>query len=151
MPLFKSDVAKEFAVFFILIASVVIVYPIYLLEYALSGTGALPYISPFIEETIKGLVIFYFIKKTNPDIKGAMLYGIAMGGGYGFIENLLYGIKLIPNPYFFGIMGLRFLYPLFIHINSSTVFSVMSNKKLIFLGLIMAIIIHLMYNMAVLL
>jgi len=151
MPLFESDIIKEFAVFFILIVSIVMVYPIYLFEYFFSGTGVLHYISPFVEESIKGLVVFYFIKKTNSNLKESLFLGAAMGLGYGFIENLLYAIKFIPNPYFFNIMSLRFIYPLLIHINSSVVFSGMAQKKFVLTGLVMAIAIHLIYNIAILL
>ncbi|MCD6477956.1 MAG: PrsW family intramembrane metalloprotease [Candidatus Aenigmarchaeota archaeon] len=151
MHLFNDENDKEFAVFFILISSIVIVYPIYLLEYLLSGTRILPYVSPFIEEIVKSVVLFYFIRKTLPDMKYSLIYGLAMGGGYGFVENLLYSVELIPSPYFFSIMALRFIYPILIHMNSSIVFSGMAQKKFALTGLMMAILIHLIYNIIVLL
>jgi len=150
MPLFESELDQKFAVFFLLICTIIIVYPILFFEYLLAPSAYLPYFSAIIEELVKCSLLFFFIVKTGPSTKNAVLYGLAVGGGYGFLENIIYAMNYLANPYFFSILALRFMYPLMIHINASVVFSVMAQKKMGVIGLIFAIMIHLLYNIILL-
>ena len=150
MPLFESKLTQKFAIFFLLVLTIVIVYPVLLFEYLVSPTGYLPFFSAIIEELIKSAFLFFFIMKTNPDLKYSIFYGLAVGGGYGFLENIIYSLNYLANPYFFSIILMRFAYPFLIHINASVVFSVLAQKKLWFFGLLFAIIIHLLYNIILL-
>ncbi len=136
MPLFESQLPQKFALFFLLVSTVIIVYPILFLEYLLSPSQYLPYFSAIIEELVKSSLIFFFIVKTRPDMKNALLYGLVVGGGYGFIENLIYAMNYLANPYFSQIIVLRFAFPLMIHVNASVVFSTLSQKKLEILGIL---------------
>lgn len=150
MPLFESELPQRFALFFLLVSTVIIVYPILFLEYLLSPSEFLPYFSAIIEELVKCSLLFFFIVKTRPGLKSSLFYGLAVGGGYGFIENLIYAMNYLSNPYFSQILVLRFTFPLMIHINASVVFSMMSQKKLEILGFVFAILIHLFYNIILL-
>lgn len=150
MPLFESELPQRFAIFFLLVSAIIIVYPILFFEYLFAPSTYLPYFSAVIEEVIKCSLLFLFITKTKPNLKNSVLYGLAVGGGYGFIENMIYALNYLSNPYFSSILVLRFLYPFVIHINASVVFAVMSQKKLGIVGLIFAIVIHLLYNIILL-
>lgn len=150
MPLFRSELTQKFAVFFLLVSTIIIVYPILFLEYLFSPTEYLPYFSAVIEELVKCSLIFYFINKARPNLSNAVLYGLAVGGGYGFIENIIYAMNYLANPYFSSMLVLRFTFPLIIHINASVVFATLSQKRLELVGLIFAIIIHMFYNIILL-
>jgi len=150
MPLFESRVTSRFAVFFLLISTIIIVYPILLLEYFFAPSAYLPHFSAVIEELIKCSLLYFFIVKTSPDFKYSILYGLAVGGGYGFIENIIYALNYLSNPYFSSIMLMRFLYPFLIHINASVVFSTLAQKKFATLGIVFAVAIHLIYNIILL-
>lgn len=150
MPLFESELPQKFAIFFLLVSAIIIVYPILFFEYLFASSAYLPYFSAVIEEVVKCSLLFLFITKTKPNLKNSVLYGLAVGGGYGFIENIIYALNYLSNPYFSSILVLRFLYPFVIHINASVVFAVMCQKKLGIVGLIFAIAIHLLYNIILL-
>ncbi len=144
------ELLQKFAPFFLLVSTVVMVYPILFFEYLLSPSEYLPYFSAVIEELIKCSLIFFFVAKTQPDLKTSAVYGLTVGGGYGFLENIIYALNYLPHKNFASILAFRFIYPFAVHINASIVFSTLSQKKLEFLGLTLAVLIHLLYNLILL-
>jgi|GEM_PF-2908426 len=150
MPVFESELAQKFSIFFLLVSTIIIVYPILFFEYLLAPSEYLPYFSAVIEELIKCSLIYFFMAKTKPDFKSSVLYGLAVGGGYGFLENIIYALNYLSNPYFSSIVLMRFLYPFMIHINASVVFSALNQKKLGIIGFLFAVMIHLIYNIILL-
>lgn len=57
-------------------------------------------IAPFIEELMKGLVVFFLLRYRQFDnVTDGLVYGAASGLGFGMTENFLYFIQLAgPNP-----------------------------------------------------
>lgn len=144
-----KDLGDKFPI--IMIAGLIIasVYPLLAIEYLFSKTSIFIFISAISEEIIKSSIIVYFILKFKPDLKHAILYGVAAGFAFGFIENLIYAVRFIPRPDFSTVLLNRFLQPFIIHIAASTLFAVLAKKRYPILGAISAIILHMIYNFGV--
>ena len=113
----------------------------------------------FIEETVKFLAV-KFIVLNNPEFDeplDAMIYMITASLGFAAIENILVLFQTIPN----GVVGTasiwfyRFVGATFLHALSAAVtgyflslawFYHRHSRKLIFLGLILATIVHFIFN-----
>jgi protease PrsW len=112
-----------------------------------------------VEEYLKYSVIKRKIIK-NPEFDepiDAMLYCIIAALGFAAVENLLilFGSPLMPINEALGTIGLRFLGATFVHALASgfigywlalSVLETKKRKRLIFIGLLLAIIFHAGYN-----
>lgn len=143
------DLESKFPLLMIAGLVIVSVYPLLAIEYAFSKTSLFIFISAISEELIKSGIIVYFILKFKPDLKHAIMYGIAAGFTFGFVENMIYAVRFIPRPDFSVVLINRFLQPFLIHLASSVLFAVMAQKKYPILGAVAAIIFHMIYNFAV--
>ncbi len=113
----------EFPILWIIGLVMVAVYPILAIEFLISGSSAFPYLAAALEEIVKAIIIIYFIIKKKPSMKNAILYGVAAGVAFGFLENLIYAVRFVPRPDFGVIILSRFLQPFVIHIVASLCFT----------------------------
>ncbi len=101
-----------------------------------------------IEEMAKALLIFFLLKSTDnrQKIYGAILVGFL----FAFSENVLYMLNIFSagNP---QVLILRFVLTMPMHIATSGVIltSALIDKRLIFLGIILAGLIHYFFNIYV--
>jgi len=100
------------------------------------------------EELVKALLIFFLLQspKTSQKIYGAILVGFL----FAFSENVLYMLNIFSagNP---QALILRFVLTMPMHIVTSGVIltSALIDKRLIFLGIILAGFIHYFFNIYV--
>ncbi len=102
-----------------------------------------------VEELAKALLIFFLLLRPSSNTKkisGVFLIGFI----FAFSETVLYLFNILPlgNP---QILLLRFLLTIPMHILTSYVIliSAMIDKRLIFLGIILAAFIHYFFNIYV--
>lgn len=97
------------------------------------------------EELTKGLLIYFLLKlpKTSQKIYGAILIGFL----FGLSENFLYLFS--PGSLYSHL--LRFVLTMPLHIISTLAILALGliDKRLIFVGIILAILIHYLYNLYV--
>ena len=97
-----------------------------------------------VEELVKALLIFYLLKLSNNSQK---IYGtILVGFFFALSENVLYMINGNPQT-----LILRFVIKMQMHIITSLVIlaGALIDKRLIFLGIILAGFIHYLFNIYV--
>ncbi|MHA2501895.1 MAG: PrsW family intramembrane metalloprotease [Candidatus Kariarchaeaceae archaeon] len=60
-------------------------------------------VAPIVEESAKGAILFWFVRKKqlNGGLDG-MIYGVAVGAGFAFIENIVYGMTTLLQGDFSG-------------------------------------------------
>jgi len=113
------------------------------------------YVSPVIEETLKGLFVYYLItKKKIGFMIDAVIYGFAIGTGFSLVENIYYTMNAPPenNPLIWIVRGFG---TAFMHGGCTSLLALMfmvsinsySMKILAFLpGLFLAILLHSGFN-----
>ncbi len=103
--------------------------------------------SEIIEEVSKALVIMFLILSLPATHNIQILFGIALGFLFGISENFLY-LNQIFQLGDFGIFWQRFLWTMPMHIATVLVilFSGLAGRRFILLGLIGAIILHILFN-----
>ena len=81
-------------------AAALLSYPINvtLLDFfAMEFTSYTRYVSPFIEEALKGLIIVIMLRNNRVGfLVDAAIFGFAVGAGFSILENLYY-LKLLPD------------------------------------------------------
>ena len=126
-------------IIFLIIAGLVL--PLFLIP-LIKFTGY----SEIIEEIAKAFIVFFLILNIF-DFKQKILAGIIFGFLFGLSENIFY-LNNIFQLGDFSIFWQRFLWTVPMHIVTVLIIILpaLKNKKLIVLGLIGAIIIHLLFN-----
>lgn len=126
-------------------------------ERTLSLTGAIA-VAPFVEEITKGIFLFITVNSKKFDnITDGIVYGGAIGLGFGMTENFLYFVTNSDNFIsWVYIVIVRTLFSAVMHCVSTATFGAFlgfskfmgSGKKIFysFLGLIIAIFIHATWN-----
>ena len=101
-----------------------------------------------VEELAKALLIFFLLKST--DNRQKIVGGILVGFLFAFSENVLYMLNIfsVGNP---QVLILRFVLTMPMHIATSGVILAVAliDKRLIFLGIILAGFIHYFFNIYV--
>jgi len=102
--------------------------------------------SEIIEEIAKALIIFFLILKM-PGFKTKILAGIIFGFLFGVSENFLYLNQIFQSGNL-SVFWQRFLWTVPMHVItvSVMVFAGMIKKRFLILGLVGAIILHLLFN-----
>jgi RsiW-degrading membrane proteinase PrsW (M82 family) len=113
------------------------------------------HVSPIIEESLKGMIIFYLISKKKIGFMiDAAIYGFASGAGFSLVENIWY---IISNPLEFNMMTwiIRGFGTAIMHGGATALLAVLfiaainrSDKKILAAptGLIFAILLHAGFN-----
>ena len=98
-----------------------------------------------VEELVKALLIFFLLKSNNTFQK--VSGSISIGFLFGLAENLLY----LLNSGTIEIRLLRFMLTMPLHITTFLIIllSILINKRLIFLGIILAGLVHYFFNIYV--
>jgi RsiW-degrading membrane proteinase PrsW (M82 family) len=105
----------------------------------------LPY-PAFVEEIVKALVIYFFIfnfSSLKQKILAALLFGLL----FGLSENIFYLVNIIDSENL-ALLWQRFLYTMPMHVITVLVmlFAGLKKEWIFCLGLLAAIIIHLLFN-----
>jgi len=150
------------AVIFATFVSLVIMLPINLFVHSAAQQNIIGAVitAPFVEEFAKGLFLFiFFLTKEYDNITDGLVYGGAIGLGFGMTENLLYFItygKSLEELIF--LIVLRTGFTALVHCISTATFgafltlSKFSNKNklgLIILGYLAAVSLHAIWNLSV--
>jgi len=118
------------------------------------------FVAPFIEEITKGVFLFWTVRKSQFDnITDGVVYGMAIGLGFGMTENFLYFLSAkTPDEWVFLVI-IRTLFSAVMHAMATglfgafvglTKFNLRSWKVLLrMLGLGSAMFIHFMWNYSV--
>ena len=102
--------------------------------------------SEIVEEIAKAIIVLTLIMNI-PSLRGKMLFGILFGFLFGLSENMFY-LRNIFELGDFNIFLKRFIWTLPMHIITVLILTLSSSAKkwLIFFGLILAIILHILFN-----
>ncbi len=118
-------------------------------------------VAPFVEEFAKGVFLFIIVITNDFDnLTDGLVYGGAIGLGFGMTENFLYYISFASTVnQLIYLFFLRTLFTVFIHLFATGAFGAFlalakfSNKKnkifLIIAGYLTAVFIHLIWNLSV--
>jgi RsiW-degrading membrane proteinase PrsW (M82 family) len=119
------------------------------------------YIAPFVEEITKGLFLLILVNSKNFDnVTDGLVYGGAIGLGFGMTENLLYFLSYGKTfPELFSLILIRTLFSAVMHcVSTGTLGASLGyakfNKtvhKITFpvIGLVIAMLIHFSWNFSV--
>lgn len=113
------------------------------------------YIAPVVEESLKALYIIYLIKSKKVGFMvDAALYGLALGAGFAFTENLFYLYNLQESNLLLWLI--RGFGTAMMHCGTTALFGIISrnlfdlyqsnNVKIFFPGLLIAIVFHSLFN-----
>lgn len=114
--------------------------------------------APFSEEISKGIFLLYSVNSKKFDnITDGLVYGSAIGLGFGMTENFIYFVSYGDSiQSWFQIVIIRSLFSAVMHAISTGTFgaflatakfsSTLGKKLLPFIGIIVSMIIHLMWN-----
>ncbi len=113
------------------------------------------YIAPVVEESLKALYIVYLIKSKKVGFMvDAALYGLALGAGFAFTENLFYLYSLHESNLLLWLI--RGFGTAMMHCGTTALFGIISrnlfdlyqsnNVKIFFPGLLIAIVFHSLFN-----
>lgn len=117
--------------------------------------------APFSEEIAKGVFLLYSVNSKKFDnITDGLVYGAAVGLGFGMTENFIYFISYGDTPLsWFQIVVIRSLFSAVMHCISTGAFGAFlamakfssqpGKNALPFVGLFLAMFIHLMWNLSV--
>ena len=101
-----------------------------------------------VEEITKAVLIFFLLKSptTTQKISGTILIGFL----FAFSENVLYLFNILPSGNTHSLL-LRFVLTLPMHVLTSLIIvgPALINKRLIFAGILMAGLIHYLFNISV--
>lgn len=102
--------------------------------------------SEIIEEVAKAIMVFTLIM-TLPSLRERLLFGILFGFLFGLSENMFY-LRNIFELGDFNIFLKRFIWTLPMHIITVLILALSASAKkwLILFGLILAIILHILFN-----
>lgn len=151
------------AVFLGILGSLLLTYPINSIIYDVKVQGLLAAIivAPFVEEITKGIYLFKTVKDKNFDnITDGIIYGGAIGLGFGMTENFLYFVAFGTDiESWVSIVLIRSIFSSVMHCISTAIFGAFLSlakfrgkrfKKLIILsGLFFSMVLHSFWNTSV--
>lgn len=127
----------------------------------INQTNEFLFISPIIEEFIKGIFLLYFLQeKYFYRLSNGLIYGCGIGLGFGIIENILYLISFNETlSQLISLIILRTFSTTIMHSISTAILGAFLslakfyklNKKIIyfFSGFFLAVLIHFLWNLSV--
>ena len=148
-----------FAIFFSLLLSSSI--SLFVLNKSLMDKVDTIYIAPLVEESTKGIFLLILVtSKKFDNVTDGLVYGGAIGLGFGMTENLLYFLSYGKTlPELLSLVVIRSLFSAVMHCVSTGIFGAFLgyakfNKTihkviLPFIGLIIAMVIHFTWNFSV--
>ncbi len=151
------------AVFLGILGSLLLTYPINSIIYDPQAQGLIAAIlvAPFVEEITKGIYLFKTVKNKNFDnITDGIIYGGAIGLGFGMTENFLYFIAFGTDlESWISVVLIRSIFSSVMHCISTAIFGAFLSlvkfrgnryKKLIILsGLFFSMTLHSFWNASV--
>lgn len=151
------------AVFLGILGSLILTYPINSIIYdaRVQGLIAAIIVAPFVEEITKGIYLVKTVKNKNFDnITDGIIYGGAIGLGFGMTENFLYFIAFGTDiESWMSIVLIRSIFSAVMHCISTAIFGAfLSLAKfrrnrfkglIIFSGLFISMILHSAWNASV--
>jgi RsiW-degrading membrane proteinase PrsW (M82 family) len=113
------------------------------------------YVAPFIEEALKGLVIFALMRRNRIGfLVDAAIFGFAVGTGFAIFENLFY-LQALPNTQL-GTWIVRGFGTAFMHGGATAIFAIVSHTLIgqhptlgrvtLIPGFIIAVVVHSIFN-----
>ena len=151
------------AVFFAILGTMILSVPLYLIKGQTSGVMEFQtvLIAPLIEEFTKGIFLFVTaLTRSYDNITDGLVYGGAIGLGFGMTENFMYFISYGHTmEQLFTLIALRTVFTGLVHCIATATFGVFiaiakfSYKKrklmFVFLGYLFAVSIHAFWNISV--
>jgi len=117
-------------------------------EYSILSIG----VNAIVEELIKFLTVFIFISRSRffDEPIDRMVYMITAALGFAVAENFFFLMNARTTEEFIGLSILRFIGATLMHALSSGLLGYLWAKKKLFLGFIVASVIHVIFNLLVL-